>query len=809
MTKRRASKAASKFFSVGFPERFRRKTAGLWPCKTGWQVALVVGCLICGAIGPLSAQERQPFELEAQPKKGLRAQVATLLVQGGRAGSLATEALVASMTPSPLQPAPNHQGPGSVGEVRIGLLVEVSGSSLLAGLQEGADHQEVDFYAYALTPQGAVSGFLAQTLQLDLETYGERLYEGGLKLHGMLSLPPGTYSLRVLVLEPASGRFGLRTLPLVVPQLEGGEDAEQGGGNSQGRGSGGVEGNSPLVPKVVLMAPRIAEPTNVWLLVQAGNGEEEPAARKAERAAAITAAPHPAEVELLWPEQGALPAAFPVFESEAEIPLEMWARGLSATDLGAASSWRGRLESENSDEVVEVEVHLDLDRNLSAAVAGFERLSGRISLPKLPTATFRLVISRQPTGEDSVDGAWETAPLRVLVLESQPVESIAWSQLESLAASLDGRARPVTFTTELPERPRKRADALEGRARKLLIETLAGGATRGVSGMGRSALVADLQACETRVVDGEDGEEGAGLPSLVRAKGAISRGLAKIDPEALVPLIQLQLELYEAYQQSRNFQLASHSRRWAVELSEAYAAAAATPEARRLAGIALSSVASAMVEAGLFASAIQVLEKALAQDGESTSARLQAARLRERFGDYGATVDELEELLVRNPKAPEGRLRLAVNLRRLRDQERAKQVLVQLVTENNPAWVQEVAYGELAKVLLREKRLEEAVSWLRRALDAFPEHRRLSLLMAYSLDRQSQFAAARQTLGRLAVEPGEGLKASSRYRYTTSTQPKGLEATRQHLLDSSLARQPLFSLAVAALAKKAGERRPR
>ncbi len=95
------------------------------------------------------------------------------------------------------------------------LLVEIEGPALLFGHQGEA--LEVEIYAYALDGAGAVRGFLTQRVNLDLAKVRETLGAGGLKFYGGLALPPGSYTVRLLVRNAQSGARALRSLAVEVP----------------------------------------------------------------------------------------------------------------------------------------------------------------------------------------------------------------------------------------------------------------------------------------------------------------------------------------------------------------------------------------------------------------------------------------------------------------------------------------------------------------------------------------------------------------------------------------------------------------
>ncbi len=147
--------------------------------------------------------------LQARALGGLRADVVALIATGGDGGAF----------PAAVIAVPR---PGTGQRVAVDLWVEVEGAGLLG--EPGEEIPETlrpEFYVYAIGEDGGVSGYLSQTVRIDLAEHAEALLAGGLKLKGRLELAPGRYELRTLVREPRSQRFVLRILPLVVPGTKG------------------------------------------------------------------------------------------------------------------------------------------------------------------------------------------------------------------------------------------------------------------------------------------------------------------------------------------------------------------------------------------------------------------------------------------------------------------------------------------------------------------------------------------------------------------------------------------------------------
>jgi predicted Zn-dependent protease len=141
-------------------------------------------------------------ELVAVDTGGLEARSAALILSGQEGGDL--EAHVFAF------PLPGEEQPFTVS-----LWVEIAGQTLLAEVGEGDLLTEI--YAYALTPENEIAGFLTRAIRFDLATYGDELSTGGIQFQGQMELFAGEYSLRVLVLQRSSSRFSVKVVDLEVP----------------------------------------------------------------------------------------------------------------------------------------------------------------------------------------------------------------------------------------------------------------------------------------------------------------------------------------------------------------------------------------------------------------------------------------------------------------------------------------------------------------------------------------------------------------------------------------------------------------
>lgn len=105
--------------------------------------------------------------------------------------------------------------PAGSGKAYAPVLIEAKGQDLIGGLEQGTVPLQV--YAYALDEHGIVRDFFVRAMGLDLAQAGAALRQGGLKYWGHFDLEPGSYSVRVLIRNDATGHRALTTSGLDVP----------------------------------------------------------------------------------------------------------------------------------------------------------------------------------------------------------------------------------------------------------------------------------------------------------------------------------------------------------------------------------------------------------------------------------------------------------------------------------------------------------------------------------------------------------------------------------------------------------------
>jgi len=410
-----------------------------------------------------------------------------------------------------------------------------------------------------------------------------------------------------------------------------------------------------------------------------------------------------------------------------------------------------------------------------------ERLAVDVDLPKLETGRYRAAVVVK-------DGP-ETPELTVLYLgEGAPDQDLLWAQLRRLS----GEAPPPVPTAAVPEaqgKGRKRNAEIERIARQGYEEAVRSLA----SGSPLDQVVERLSTIETGLY--RQAPQQADAVREVELETA--RRLGKGDAEVLLPIALLHAELYRKLRDGREYLLAENARRTSADLVAVYAERGGSAT---VAAQALLSLAADLLVSGVQGASRDLLGRALTLDGRSEAAGLFLAASYERDGDYPKAVEILEGLARAHPESFEARLRLAVNLDRIGRTAEARQAFQKMISEPGPEWVRTIAYQEMVRLHLRDKRQPEAVALLRQALSRLPREPQLAVQLAYLLDRQGSAADARQILDRLPAGAGD----SPRHRYG-QWPIAALDEARRSLAQQSLLRLAALSRALDGAAE-AGSR---
>ncbi|HEY3123581.1 MAG TPA: VWA domain-containing protein, partial [Thermoanaerobaculia bacterium] len=105
--------------------------------------------------------------------------------------------------------------PARDGLSRVPVIVEIPGDRLL--VSHDSPNMNVDIFVYAIDRQGKTHDYLVQPVGIELSKAAAALAHGGIKYYGLLTLAPGDYTLRTLVRDNETGRFGVSVTPVKVP----------------------------------------------------------------------------------------------------------------------------------------------------------------------------------------------------------------------------------------------------------------------------------------------------------------------------------------------------------------------------------------------------------------------------------------------------------------------------------------------------------------------------------------------------------------------------------------------------------------
>jgi hypothetical protein len=182
------------------------------------------------------------------------------------------------------------------------------------------------------------------------------------KFYGTMTLPPGRYELRLMVVDPRSGDSNLRIVRLEVPDFSAG---------------------SPE-----LMPPLIPDPVGKWVLARVEPVEGQP--------------------EDPWPFQAPqgpfLPAAAPVVNAGDQTPLLLFGRNLGNGELRA----EGRLLDASG--AVVTELDLALPQQAQTGMAAYEGVMTTFSTAGVKPGDYTLAVTLA-----SDDGGPQTTTIPIVV----------------------------------------------------------------------------------------------------------------------------------------------------------------------------------------------------------------------------------------------------------------------------------------------------------------------------------------------------------------------------------------------------------
>jgi VWFA-related protein len=226
----------------------------------------------------------------------------------------------------------------------VPVVIEADGASLMSGTQ--GDALPAEIYTYAIDSSGSIQDFFTQSLRFELAKVAPALRQSGIKFFGHLDLPPGEYNVRVLVRNGATGAYGLRSQPLVVPAF------------------------AQLAP--VLLPPFFPEAPGRWLMV-----------REAPRGQKKQAPPYPFVVQ----ERAYIPSSRPVLAAGQEAAVALVGYNLPAGGLKA----QARVLAADGKDLGEGDLKIARRENPDAE--GEDRLTATFRPPRgLEPGEYQLVI---------------------------------------------------------------------------------------------------------------------------------------------------------------------------------------------------------------------------------------------------------------------------------------------------------------------------------------------------------------------------------------------------------------------------------
>jgi VWFA-related protein len=250
--------------------------------------------------------------------------------------------------------------PVDAGTAYVPVVIEVDGPRLLGGAKSGTLPAEI--YVYAMDSNGAIRDHVTQTVGLDLGKVAPALQQSGLKFFGHLDLPPGDYSLRVLVRNGQTGASALKTVAVQVPAFTQGPH--------------------------VLLQPFFPEPAGKWLVVREATAKDD----------------RQVAYPFMMGEQPFIPASLPVLAPGREAKLSLVGYNLGTGDLKVES----KILAQDGREVGPAEVRLDARQ--PGGPAAPDRLTATFRPSQLAPGEYLLLVSVK--GADG-SGGTSTAPFLV------------------------------------------------------------------------------------------------------------------------------------------------------------------------------------------------------------------------------------------------------------------------------------------------------------------------------------------------------------------------------------------------------------
>lgn len=646
-----------------------------------------------------------PRVVDAFDAGGLEARSAALILSGQEGGALQVAALALPLAPRDVQEAGEDISP-------VLVLVEIDGESLLVvpGEEPPRDAEEIltEVHAYALRDDGGLVAYFTQAFTFEPGLVARPGW-AGVRFAGRLEVPPGRYTLRLLVLRRATDRLALKAVPFHVP------DAGE----------------------IAVFPPLFPTPAEAWLSVRmAGVEAAEPL---------LAASPRPV-IDPEWAQPFFLAGRFPPGSvSPGDLSLrilnEPSGQELRHLELAAlqpspeATVWSIFESGLGATDLPPGTYHVELIHPASGALAG------------LP-----VVVARHPEE----------------VLTGPDVWTAYLGEPEVLAA-------PMKIPTlDMARRMRRMRKAEMEAFRDAYLDSL------------RHLIAGDASEARAAIVEIERSKiaDGARERDIAHGQMLAAQMLVEEEPESLVPLIRLHLELYLDHLHRGDYLLATHSRRMMEVLLHLYLGASEASQAHRIAANALVGLGHRLLEVGNLLQARAIFDRALENRRDHPAALLGHVCIDEMLGELDVAVHHLRQLLRSHPMHPEGALRLAVNLERIDPPrpEEARQIYQRLVDdEETPDWIAVLAHEQLARAWAADHRVPEAIVLLKQGMERFSDQPRFYIQLAALHDQSGQLTEGRRVLAALDRRMARGdlrTTDSPRFLYTQWPEHAFAEAHR-------------------------------
>jgi len=304
------------------------------------------------------------------------------------------------------------------------------------------------------------------------------------------------------------------------------------------------------------------------------------------------------------------------------------------------------------------------------------------------------------------------------------------------------------------------------------------------------------------VVDGDVGTR----KTLLKAEQSVIHQAGASDIEALVPIAVLHHEAYRRLlgRGSRGEAMAMvHTRTMARDLAVLYREQSGSEGAALVSSRLLTSLGGLLLQSAQQLPAAEMFQQAVELDARNTAALLGLAAIYEKNAQPGSAVKYLRRALETDPGSAEGKLRLALNLKRLDQQEEARKLLEELTAAADSTWVTPLAYQELARLHSDREQTAEAEKVLRRALERLPDDARLTVQLAAVLDRRGEAREATALVEKILTSAATRESVSSRYLYNT-VRPEAFAESRSFLDENARARLPVLAQALSVAVNASG-----